>query len=214
MAPNLSGAMANPLRRTRVIGQPVSGCAAAECGSGTGLRRLEPPRDAAPLCVRLLQNHGGPTRRRRGARTRETTPARLVRRLCKRGVREIESPWPHPQFRDPSRFVGKGLNSLVPRGSRTRRPIQRCWHTRLSHVRRRGASDRRSCTARCDRTVRSQSVGCSPSARVWAKRRAIDPSLSSFGLKMVMSMPSAMPEAIAARRIVSSSSHCRPSGIR
>lgn len=45
------------------------------------------------------------------------------------------------------------------------------------------------------------------------KRRAMAQSGSNVGSKMVMSIPSGSPDAIAARRIVTSSFQCRPSGI-
>ena len=54
----------------------------------------------------------------------------------------------------------------------------------------------------------------SPVASASTKAAAIPPVSSSVGLKMVISRPSAWPESMATRRIVDSSSHRRPSGIR
>jgi|GEM_PF-5054142 len=53
-----------------------------------------------------------------------------------------------------------------------------------------------------------------PSASVLTKSRAIAPSASSLGLKMVMSIPAMRPEATAACRTVVSSSQLKPSGMR
>lgn len=43
---------------------------------------------------------------------------------------------------------------------------------------------------------------------------AIEPSVSSFGLKIVTSRPTALPEATATRSIVANSSHDSPPGMR
>jgi hypothetical protein len=63
-------------------------------------------------------------------------------------------------------------------------------------------------------SANSERHGLSPRARTSMNARAIEPSPSSFGLKMVTLIPTARPLLMPARRTAASSSHDSPSGMR